>query len=209
MMLNAKENPCPNEIVNAVTKFTRYRHKARGRARLSLVALYSIYSIFMGELKRYHGLKLLPLQPSPQVGNRSPYAGDINVIKSDGSYFESIIFHHRTPVWSGLVNYLDYHKIQHWKIGRYYILTTFEPSMKELDELTEVIEEIGRTRQCEIIADGFVPTFERYLLLLNHPADFVEIYTENLLYDIERNGGVRIEHFRVWNEIRREMLVKN
>jgi DNA (cytosine-5)-methyltransferase 1 len=173
-----------------------YRHS--GAARLPVLALYAVYQIVVGELKRYTGKSLVRLQQHSSADTSSGAIGDIEVADADGERFEGVEVKHQIPIDPQMVRHAAA-KFREHRVKRYYILTTATPCVPE-DKRAECETEIRRihsTNGCQIIVNGVLPTIRYYLRLVSNPSDFFSNYAALL----KEERAIRYEHKDRWNKI--------
>lgn len=187
----------PEKITEAISFFLSH-HKATNK-KITTLAIYCVYIIFMNEAERYKGKQLL------FSGSSSKLLGDIEVRKEDGSPFEVVSINHKEPITAYTV-LKTYRKIQNTKIDRYYILTTSEPNFEDYDSVKREIEKYEKIHSCQIIVNGVIPSLKYYMRLINNPQDIIEEYTKWLEFEFKRASGIKREHLKIWQEIRQEIL---
>jgi DNA (cytosine-5)-methyltransferase 1 len=194
-------------IVKAVNRHIRYNYGKGivGTARLPVLAIYSVYTLLLPEVKRYVGKGLAPLESHTSPDARSKSLGDIEVKNGDDSCFEAVEVKHLKPVSVDMVS-VAYRKIKDTNIDRYYILTTGEPNFDDPDAVMRRIEEYKKLHPCQIVVNGVIPSLKYYLRLVSNPRVFVDEYTRWLEFEFQRASGIKKEHMRVWQEIREQML---
>jgi DNA (cytosine-5)-methyltransferase 1 len=195
------------KIIEAVSEhiYHNYGKGTVGTARIPVLAIYSVYSLLMPDIKRYDKKILAPLQPHTSSDNRSKTFGDIDVNNEDGSCFESIEVKHLKPITVDIIN-TAFQKIKNTKIDRYYILTTKEPNNCYNKSVTKKLEEYKRIHSCQIIVNGVIPSLKYYLRLINNPQNFIDKYTELLEYEFNRGSGIKKIHLSVWHDICKNIL---
>jgi DNA (cytosine-5)-methyltransferase 1 len=193
-------------IVDALSKHIRYRYGKGvvGAARIPVLAVYSVYSLLMTDVKRYSDKILAPLESHTSPDARSKSLGDIEVKNPDGTCFEAIEIKHNKPITTGMVG-AAYRKIRATTIDRYYILTTSEPNFADPNSLMEEIEKYKQVHACQIIVNGVIPSLKYYLRLLSNPQSFFDTYTNCLEAEYRSASGIKKEHLQVWQEIRKSL----
>lgn len=175
--------------------FFEYR-SSKGASRLPVLALYSVYSILVTQLKRYQGMTLKPLAAHSAADSQTGSVGDIEVFHGEPQeVFEAVEVKHNIPVTERLI--IDaVSKIMNRSVTRYYILTTHsncEPDAS-LQARINTIEEL---HSCQIIVNGVIPSLKYYLRLLSQPSLVFPAYTELLSTD----SAIGHEHRAVWNHL--------
>jgi DNA (cytosine-5)-methyltransferase 1 len=194
-------------IFDALSQHIRYDYGRGvvGTARLPVVAIYSIYNLLMFDVRRYSGKFLVPLETHTSPDSRSKSLGDIDVTNADGSCFESVEIKHNKPITADMIG-AAYRKIKDTKIDRYYILTTSEPNFDDYESVVREIEKYKKVHPCQIIVNGVIPSLKYYMRLVSNPQDIVDEYTKWLEFEYQRASGIKREHLRIWQEIRRNVL---
>lgn len=88
------------KVVEAVNRHIYYNYGkgATGTARIPVLAIYSVYSLLMSDVKRYSDKKLAPLESHTSPDSRSKSLGDIEVLNGDGTRFEAVEVKHLKPI---------------------------------------------------------------------------------------------------------------
>jgi len=179
--------------------FTKHFSKSsgQGKSRLPVLALYAIYQELVGQLSRYDGTELLPLERHTTADLRSGSIGDIQVNKQNEP-FEGVEVKSEKTITAAMVNELK-RKLSGKPASRYYILSTHSPQV--LDEDLESVEEaVGSTEAetgCQVIVNGLIKTLWYYLRLLEDPSVVLTHYQELLETDSDMQQGLR----ESWNKI--------
>lgn len=182
-------------IVNVFRKHFFYNYRSSiGASRLPVLALYAIYSVLINQLERYQGMELKPLEEHSAADSQTGAVGDIEIIKSaTAEVFEAIEVKHNVALSERLIQDATI-KIMDKSVDRYYILTTH--SICEPDEtLRNTIARVKALYNCQLIANGVVPSIKYYLRLLSNPSLVFPKYVELLSTD----KAVKHEHREVWN----------
>src|SRR5690606_1923700 len=87
-------------------------------------------------------------------------------------------------------------KIMDKPLARYYILTTHQNCEPELGA-KKIIDNIKHVYQCQVIANGVIPTIRYYLRLLDDPSDVFPIYASLL----QKDKAIAHEHRTSWNKV--------
>lgn len=184
-------------IINLLSKHFFYPYKAsRGASRLPVLALYAVYEVMLGQLERYKGMALKPLEAHSAADSQTGAVGDIEVIRTNnGRVFEAIEVKHGIALNERII-YDAANKIMDKSIDRYYILTTHAAC--EPDEaLTQKIAVIKSLHHCQLIANGVIPSLKYYLRLLTDPSHVLPKYVALLSTD----PSIKHEHREIWNKI--------
>ncbi|MHA3839070.1 DNA cytosine methyltransferase [Mycoplasma sp. HF14] len=193
-----KKESCLNidEIINLLTDHFYYPYKSRGASILPVVALYSVYECIIVELKRFENKKLLPLFSHYSSDRSSGNIGDIVILNSDDSFYESIEV--KFEIEPNLIMVEDaFKKFSSSAIQRYYILSTKQPAESEKELIEKKIKEINEKHGCQVIINGLIPTIKYYLRLLQNTDLFIENYIKN----IQNNTEINSEHKIAWNTL--------
>ena len=193
---------CPEEAIKVVSQFLSSNEANK---KLFVLAIYSIYKLVTSESKRYSGKILAPLESHTSPDSRSKSLGDIDVRNSNESPFESVEVKHLKPISVDMIR-VAYRKIKDTKVDRYYILTTSEPNVDDQDAVMQKIAEYRKVHPCQIIVNGVIPSLKYYLRLVSNPQAFMEAYTNCLEDEYKRSSGIKKEHLRIWQDIRRQVL---
>ena len=195
------------KIVDAINQhiFYKYERGVVGTARLPVLVIYSVYNLLLSDVKRYSGKILAPLETHTSPDFRSKSLGDIEINNADGSCFEAVEIKHKKPISADMIGVV-YRKIKRTAIDRYYILTTNEPNFNDHGSVIREIEKYKKLHSCQIIGNGVIPSLKYYLRLMSSPQDLVNEYTKWLEFEYQRASGVKTEHLRAWQEIRRNIL---
>lgn len=177
-----------NEIVSLFNKHSLLCSEV-GKARLPVLALYSVYESIVSELNRYNGKYLRQPESHTSADARSGGVGDIDVLNENDIPFESVEVKYEKTITAQMI--LDaYEKFKRYPISRYYLLSTKESSEEELNIIKDVISKISKDHGCQIIVNGIVPTLKYYLRLIDNTNYFLDIYT----FHVSNDGFIKLEH---------------
>lgn len=169
----------------------------RGKARLPVLAMYSIYEIIMQEMSRYQGKVIKALNSHTSSDFRSGDIGDIQINNENGYPYEGLEIKYGKIIDSILVKDI-FEKIQAHPVERYYILSTEEIDDElELEKVNEVIANVHDIHGCQIIVNGLISSIQYYLRLIHDPDLFLEKYTFNVLND----PAIKHEHKEIWKQL--------
>lgn len=184
-------------IVQVFRKHFFHEYKAsRGASRLPVLALYAIYSVMKEQVARYEGTDLRALEAHSAADSQTGAVGDIEIYRiSDNSVFEALEIKHDIPLSEKVVRDVIT-KLMSKSIDRYYILTT-NANCEPDEKLQIMISNAKQLYDCQIIANGVMPSIKYYLRLLRDPSAVFKKYVE-LLYEDKALGH---EHRKVWNDI--------
>ena len=172
-----------------------------GASRLPVVAVYSAYEMLM-EIQRYEGKTLSPLKSHTTADTKSRgirAIGDIEVMH-DNSFFEGVEIKHNISISLGIVEDA-YQKFAQTSVSRYYLLTTAEPNVEDIDSVNDFVSEIHRQHGCEVIVNGILPSLKYYLRLLSNPQLFLDGYSKNLQLDFQQKAEIKEVHLKYWETL--------
>lgn len=175
--------------------FHSYRG-AKGASRLPVLALHAVYSVMVPQLRRYAGKTVKPLHEHSAADSQTGSIGDIE-ISDDATLeiFEAVEVKHEITITEAIAADVQL-KVMDKAISRYYILTTH--SSCEADAgAGKIIDNIRAVYDCQVIANGVIPTILYYLRLLEDPSDVFPAYVELLQSD----KAIAHEHRTAWNEV--------
>lgn len=190
--------------IHLIIKMLESHFETKISSRLPVIAIYSVYEVLLPKFDRYKDKKLMPLQVHTSSDKHS--FGDIEIYTLDNQPFEIIEIKHNIPIDKYLVFDIA-KKSQNTAINRYYILTTFKDSFKDLDSEKEVIDyilELKKTQEIDIITNGIISTLKYYLRFIDDYAEFINIYTKNLIEDAGKSTEIKDFHLEKWIEILKE-----
>ena len=169
-----------------------------GASRLPVLAVYSAYEMLMG-IERYEGKTLLPLKSHTTADIKSRGIGDIEVL-NENSFFEGVEIKHKKPISLEIVEDA-YQKFAKTPVSRYYLLTTAEPNVEDVDSVNDLVSEIHRQHGCEVIINGILPSLKYYLRLLSSPELFLDGYSRNLQLDFQQKAEIKVTHLWYWKTL--------
>jgi len=189
--------------IDIVVNMLREHFSMKMSSRLPVIAIYTIYQIFMENIKLYENKRLEPLK-THTTSDRYMGFGDIEIYNSDGTPFEVVEIKHNIPVDKIMVEDV-LKKVKDTTIKKYYILTTAEPNFKDPnEEIFELVHVIKLKYDIEIIPNGIYPSLKYYLRLVPDLRDFLERYTENLKDEFRKTADIKEFHIKGWMDIRRK-----
>ena len=189
------------KIVDLLRHHFSHEYGVAGASRLPVLAVYSAYEILM-EIQRYEGKTLLPLKSHTTADTKSRgirAIGDIEVMH-DNRFFEGVEIKHNIPISLGIVEDA-YQKFAQTPVSRYYLLTTAEPNVEDVDAVNELVSRIHRQHGCEVIINGILPSLKYYLRLLSNPQLFLQNYSKNLQLDFQQKAEIKETHLRYWETL--------
>ena len=187
------------KIVDLLKRQFSFGYRVAGASRLPVLAVYSAYEMLMA-IDRYKGKILLPLKSHTTSDIKSGGIGDIEVLYENRDFFEAVEIKHNIPISSGIVQDA-YQKFASILVFRYYLLTTAEPNVEDLDSINELVGEIHTQHGCEVIVNGILPSLKYYLRLLSNPKLFIDCYSKNLQLDYNHNTDIKAIHLRYWEDM--------
>ena len=189
------------KIVDLLRRHFSHDYGVAGASRLPVLAVYSAYEMLMG-IQRYEGKTLSPLKSHTTADTKSRgirAIGDIEVMH-DNSFFEGVEIKHKIPISLGIVEDA-YQKFAQTSVSRYYLLTTAEPNVEDVDLVNELVSEIHKQHGCEVIVNGILPSLKYYLRLLSNPKLFLDGYSRNLQLDFKQKADIKETHLRYWETL--------
>ena len=189
------------KIVDLLSRHFSHDYGVAGASRLPVLAVYSAYEMLM-EIQRYEGKTLSPLKSHTTADTKSRgirAIGDIEVL-DENNFFEGVEIKHNIPISLGLVEDA-YQKFAQTPVSRYYLLTTAEPNVEDVDSVNDLVSEIHRQHGCEVIVNGILPSLKYYLRLLRSPQLFLEVYSRNLQLDFQQKAEIKETHLRYWEAL--------
>ena len=189
------------KIVDLLSRHFSRDYGVSGASRLPVVAVYSAYEMLM-EIQRYEGKTLSPLKSHTASDTKSHgirAIGDIEVMHNN-RFFEGIEIKHNIRISLGLVEDA-YQKFAQTPVSRYYLLTTAEPNVEDIDSVNELVSEIHKQHGCEVIVNGILPSLKYYLRLLRSPQLFLEVYSRNLQLDFKQKAEIKETHLQYWKTL--------
>ena len=115
-------------------------------------------------------------------------------------FFEGVEIKHNIPILLGIVEDA-YRKFAPTPVSRYYLLTTAEPNVEDIDLVNDFVREIHRRYGCEVIINGILPSLKYYLRLLSTPQLFLQNYSKNLQLDFQQKAEIKEPHLRYWEAL--------
>ncbi len=192
--------PKTQDIGTIVEMFRRHFFRSykgsKGASRLPVLALQAIYSVMVPELRRYAGKTVKPLNEHSAADSQTGSIGDIEVSDDETSeIFEAVEVKHNITVTEAIAADVQL-KVMDKDISRYYILTTHQNCEPD-DGARRIIDNIKTVYDCQVIANGVMPTIRYYLRLLDDPSVIFPAYVELLQID----KAIAHEHRTAWNEV--------
>lgn len=195
--------------IHLVLEMLKNHFSGKLGSRLPVVAIYSIYEMLLPKFERFKNKKLLPLQ-SHTSSDKHGFV-DIEIYDRKNNPFEIIEIKHNIPIDKYLI-FDIVKKTQNVKINRYYILTTFQNGFANAETeqiVNDYILQIKKQSNLDIIANGIISTLKYYLRFVDDYAEFIRIYTQNLIEDAKNSTEVKTFHLKNWNEILEDHKIEN
>lgn len=112
-----------SSIIKVLEKHFTYHYSCAGASRLPTLAIYAAYECMAGQVARYDGKVLCPLESHNSADSQSGRIGDIDVDNLNGTAFEGVEIKHEIQITKQLVADA-YEKFKVYNTDRYYLLTT-------------------------------------------------------------------------------------
>ena len=206
--------PTPNAgqvTIQSVIKALRQHFFAKyvgvGASRLPVLAIYSIYAVFMKD-EEYADKRLLPLKSHTTSDTKSSRLGDVEIVDAKDDFFEAVEVKHNISITPTMVDDA-LTKFQQLPLERYYLVTTASPNCVEEQTIEGLVSQIRREHGCEVIVNGVLPTIQYYLRRGKRTAAFLETYTTAMQEDFAANTDLKETHLRRWNEILAKLNAEN
>jgi len=141
-------------------------------------------------------MELKELEEHSAADSQTGAIGDIEVISnSSGEVFEAIEIKHDIALSDRIIQDAAT-KIMNKTVDRYYILTTHH-DCEPTERLSAQIDNIKSLHNCQLIANGVIPSIKYYLRLMADPSLVFRKYVELLQTD----SAIKHEHREVWNKL--------
>jgi len=183
-------------IISILNHHFTAKYASSGASRLPALAVYAAYQCMMGQVLRYSGKVLCPLESHNSPDAQSGRIGDVDVNNPDNTAFEGIEIKHEIIITKGHVKDA-YEKFKVHKTDRYYILTTANMDKADWDGINEEIRRISQIHGCQVIVNGVYDTLGYYLRLLSDTAEFIERYVDCMKAD----ESIKFQHKTMWNDV--------
>jgi DNA (cytosine-5)-methyltransferase 1 len=183
-------------IVSLLEKHFTAKYASSGASRLPTLAVYTAYQCMMGQVSRYNGKILCPLESHNSSDIQSGRIGDVDVNNPDNTAFEGIEIKHGIQITKGLVTDA-YEKFKIYNTDRYYLLTTANMDKADWNGINEEISRISQIHGCQVIVNGVYDTLKYYLRLLSDTAEFIERYVDCMKAD----DTIKFQHKTMWNDV--------
>jgi DNA (cytosine-5)-methyltransferase 1 len=193
-------SPKTQDIATIVELMRRHFFKSykgsKGASRLPVLALHAIYGVMIKELKRYEGKSLCQLNEHSAADSQTGSCGDIEVRNdATGEIFEAVEIKHDLMITEAIAADVQ-QKVMDKSISRYYILTTHSNCDPD-DGAKKIIQNIKSVYDCQVIANGVMPSIRYYLRLMADPSAIFPAYVALLQCD----KAIAHEHRTGWNEV--------
>ena len=184
----------PVVVVDALLRQHMSRTYKSGAPRLPQIAVYAIYACLIGNISRFEGHKLEPLERMKSADRKSGTVGDV-VVSREGEPVEAVEIKYGQDIQS--IHVLEaIEKVRALTVSRYYLLSTSGIAEAEAKEIFDKAAKFQKQNGCEIIVNGVFETVQYYLRLLPSTTDFIKHYADVL----EDDEDVGYEHRIAWNE---------
>lgn len=183
-------------IIHYLKEHFEASYSSRGASRLPTLAIYAIYQCMIKEVKRFDGKALMPLEEHTSSDKSSGRVGDIEVRDAKGRIFEAVEIKHGISIGTQLIRDA-YEKFKSHPIERYYLLTTADEDLADVESVNKEVSRILKIHGCQVIVNGIYPSLKYYLRFLHNTYDFIDNYVESLKTD----KTIKYEHKLKWNEI--------
>lgn len=90
-------------IVGYFQEHFNRRYTSKGASRLPVLAMYAIYQAMMGEVARYNGANLKPLESHSAADAQTGSVGDIEIEDAKGNLFEGLEIKHGIKISAEMV----------------------------------------------------------------------------------------------------------
>lgn len=169
---------------------------SKGASRLPVLALYAIYAVLIEQLDRYRGMSLKALEEHSAADSQTGALGDIEIVNDiSKEIFEAIEVKHDIALSELIIDDVA-RKIMDKSVDRYYVLTTHAACEPD-EKVSAKIANLKAMYNCQVIANGVIPSLKYYLRLLSDPSLVIPRYVELLMTD----KAVKHEHREVWNKL--------
>jgi len=185
-----------SSIINLLERHFTAKYASSGASRLPTLAIYAAYQCMMGQVSRYNGKILCPLESHNSSDMQSGRIGDVDVNNPDNTAFEGIEIKHDIKITKGLVTDA-YEKFKIHNTDRYYLLTTANMEKADWGAINEEIGRIAQIHGCQVIVNGVYDTLRYYLRLLADTAEFIECYVDCMKVD----ESIKFQHKTMWNDV--------
>jgi DNA (cytosine-5)-methyltransferase 1 len=166
-----------------------------GKARIPVLAIYSVYISLTNELNRFDKMVLSPIGSHTSADMRSGDIGDVCILIKDVP-FEAVEVKHGIKISEQMI-YRAYEKFKKYPTNRYYILSTVEPSNHDKQSMEEILDKISFEHGCEVIINGLYTTLKYYLRLIKNIDEFINNFTTLILSD----SVVKIQDKKRWKDL--------
>lgn len=183
-------------IVKVLEKHFTYHYSCAGASRLPTLAVYAAYECMMGQVARYDGKVLCPLESHNSADSQSGRIGDIDVNNVNGTAFEGVEIKHEIQITKQMVKDA-YEKFKIYNTDRYYLLTTANMDSADWSAIDSEINRVAQIHGCQVIVNGVYTTLKYYLRLVKDPAEFIDRYVELL----KKDETIKFQHKEAWNDI--------
>lgn len=197
--LKNRETLTISNVMRILNEQFSFNYATFGGSKLPVLAFYAIYQILLKEVARYQLCSLKPLGSHTASDRTSKSAGDIEIFK-ENQLFEAIEIKLNKAIDANMVRIVQ-EKTQRYNPTRYYILSYYEISNKDKDDIDRIIDEVKHTHGCQIVANGLMATLKYYFRLINNLEEFISLYSQL----IEQDKELKNIHKETWNNLLMEL----
>jgi len=164
--------------------------------RLPQLAIFGIYKTIIGQMARFHGLQLEPIQRMKSADRKKGTVGDVVLIDNAKNPVEAVEIKYDQPVSIGHVAEAI-EKVKSATVSRYYILSTAGTLEDDIEVINKKQLEFLKQNGCEIIVNGVIETIGYYLRLVPNTFEFINNYA----HLVETDEDTAYEHRIAWNNL--------
>ncbi len=183
-----------SKIIKSMKELFNKNYSSSGGSKLPVIALYACLQLLCDEVKRYEKCDLKKLGSHLSADIRSKASGDIEIFK-EKSLFESYEVKLDVEINNHIINRVK-EKIFKHNPKRYFVLSS-KFCKKEKDLILKNIKEVKENHGCQIILSDPITVLENYLLLVDKPESFLELFGKN----IEQDTELKVEHKKFWEQL--------
>lgn len=181
------------EIITALKQHFDFKYGVRGGSKLPVLAFHAIFTILMGELKRYENCRLSDINHHTASDRTSQTAGDLEIFDIEGNLLEAIEIKKDKKIDESVIIQVR-QKIYRHNPRRYYV---FSSGAISENAIAPYLKEIQNSHGCEVIINGIIPTLKYYLRLVASQQDFLEEYSKL----VQQDQDLKPIHKTKWIEI--------
>lgn len=182
-----------NVVRQLVERHVRSSYRANA-PRLPQLVMYAIYQCIVGQVGRYDGAILEPLERLKSADRKRGTIGDV-VVAREGQRIEAVEIKLGQPItFSHVSEAID--KVRAESVTRYYLLSDLGIDKGDAEKILARSADFLKQNGCEIIVNGIFDTLSYYLRLLPNTTAFLFNYAQLL----ETDPDTSYEHRIRWNE---------